>query len=286
MDSYNFSKDCKAIRTLMNLGQVDFAKQLGVSFSAINRIENNHHEALIDTKEKVYAFGYKNKVKNLFFNKVKTSLYLDNYKNILFHGTDREIEGNLDLKHSRDKIDFGKGFYLGESYESTRNFVSYKEDNVSVYIFKFDLSNLNVVTFDVSIDWALAISYYRGMLDEYKENAKLQQIIKQVESADVIIAPIADNTIFDLVNEFARGDITDVQLANALSASFIGKQFVFKSIKALRALTFVDRLYVAKNEIADAKKARREQMDIGVSKADLSKKEHRREGKYIEELLK
>lgn len=214
------------------------------------------------------------------------SMYLDSYKNLLFHGTNQEICNSLDLKHSRSKIDFGPGFYLGESYESTRNFVSYRSRNVSVYVYKHDLSNLKVMTFDVSIEWALAISYYRGMLDEYKNSQKLQKIITQVENADVIIAPIADNTIFDLVNEFARGDITDIQLANALSSSFIGKQYVYRTVKALKSLMFIDRLYIPEKEIMDAKHARDEQTEIGYNKAALSKNEHRREGKYIEELLK
>ena len=155
----------------MGMSQEDFANEIGVSFSAINRIENSHHEALNDTKEKVYSFGYKNRTKNLFFNKVKVALYIDNYNDLLFHGTDETINDELDLKHSRDKIDFGVGFYLGESYESTRNFVSYKS-NVSVYVFKYNFSDLKVAKFDVSIDWALAISYYRGMLDEYKNSQK------------------------------------------------------------------------------------------------------------------
>lgn len=285
MNNYDFAKDCRAIRTIMDMTQSDFAKAIGVSFSAINRIENRQHEALKDTKEKIYSFAYKNKIKNIFFNQVKVSMYLDKYKELLYHGTDEEIDGELDLKHSREKIDFGVGFYLGQSYESTRNFVSYK-DHVSVYLFSYDFKGLSVVNFDVSLDWALAISYYRGMLDEYKNKERLKQIIQRIESCDVVIAPIADNTIFDLVNEFARGDITDVQLSNALSASFIGKQIICKSKKALKALTFVDRLYVPSNEIEDAKKEKNNQMDIGISKASLSKKEFRHKGKYIEEILK
>mgnify|MGYP003316014612 CR=1 FL=1 len=284
MKSYNIAKDCKAIRTMLKMSQTDFAKEIGVSFSTINRIENNRFNPLESTIEKIYSLGYKSQYKNMFINKAKSSVYLDEYKNVLFHGTDVDIDGELDLDHSRDRIDFGKGFYTGETYESTRDFVSYK-NKISVYAFKFDPKNLSILNMDVSLEWALAVSYYRGMLKEYENSKKLHVLIKKIESYDVVVAPIADNAMFDLINQFARGDISDVQLSCGMSASYLGMQYIFRKEKALSHLEFIDRLYVSSKEHEDARKNKNDANDLGSSKAEMCVKEHRHQGRYIEDIL-
>lgn len=55
MKSYNIAKNCNAIRTMLKMSQTDFAKEIGVSFSTINIIENNILNLLESTIEKIYS---------------------------------------------------------------------------------------------------------------------------------------------------------------------------------------------------------------------------------------
>ena len=55
-----------------------------------------------------------------------------------------------------------------------------------------------------------------------------------------------------MMQQFGQGEITDVQAIHALSASRLGKQYVFKSEKAVSRLKEIERLYLSKEE----KKAR------------------------------
>ena len=47
---------------------------------------------------------------------------------------------------------------------------------------------LNTIKFDVNNKWMLAISYFRGWLNDYKENKIISNIIKEIDDADVINA--------------------------------------------------------------------------------------------------
>lgn len=51
----DYSLIIKELRKKMNLSQEEFAKVLGVSFSSINRWENDHHEPTIKSKKKLKA---------------------------------------------------------------------------------------------------------------------------------------------------------------------------------------------------------------------------------------
>lgn len=48
----------------------------------------------------------------------------------------------------------------------------------------------------------MTIAYYRGSLDEYKEHQRVVQLIEQSGDCDYIIAPIADNRMFPIINSF------------------------------------------------------------------------------------
>lgn len=85
-------------------------------------------------------------------------------KNPLFPGFSRYQNINKEISSSqitsensqRDNCDFGKGFYLGETYNQALSFVCEKEKS-SVYSFKYSLSDLKVKRFDCNLEWMLAI---------------------------------------------------------------------------------------------------------------------------------
>lgn len=282
MKSYNIQKDCLLIREMLKMTQMEFADELGVSFATINRIEKGKHNPSFYVLEKIYGYAYEN---NLRINSVISEILSESSKNVFFHGAEYEIEGDIDLDHSDEKIDFGPGFYLGESYKQAASFASNDRDG-SVYVFSLDESKINVIELEVGLDWMLAISYYRETLKEEHRNSKyVKQLIDKLEKADLIIAPIADNSMYDIMVQFAKGDLTDLQASHCLSASYLGKQHVIKKEAVLKYLKFVNRLYLCKQEKIDILQTKIEEDKIAKSKVEASKITYRRQGKYIEELL-
>lgn len=282
MKSYNIQKDCLLIREMLNMSQKEFADAIGVSFATINRIENNKHAPSDFVIERIYDLAYENKIR---INSVISDIFMETSKNIYFHGAKGDIENEVDLFRSEEKIDFGVGFYLGESYKQASSFVSTSKKG-SVYIFNFVHSKLKTLEFGVDVNWMLAICYYRNALKEEHRNSKMvQEIIKKIESADLIIAPIADNSMYDIMNQFANGQLTDIQASHCLSASNLGKQYVIKTDNALKYLKPVARLYLCEKEKKDILLTKLQEDMVSNTKVDASKIKYRRQGKYIEELL-
>ena len=131
----------------------------------------------------------------------------------------------------------------------------------------------------------LMVSYYRGQLNQYKDSKIIKKIIKDASKYDVIVAPIADNNMYEIMNRFARGEITDKQAINALSASHLGKQYVLKTEKACKSALIVNRLYLCKSEREDVEKERKGKSIMSFDNAKVTIEKYRRVGKYIEELL-
>ena len=282
---YDVRNDILAISKILNLTLSQLSNHLGVARSTITRIVNEESYPSETFLEAFYSFAYNNHIKSIHLNELKVRYAQEKYGNILFHGAKKPIEGVIDLNHSRSDIDIGVGFYLGESYEQSSSYI-FPFKNSSVYIFSTNgFEKLKVVEFSVSLEWMLMVSFYRGQLDEYKESNIVNEIIKKVESADVVIAPIADNDMYEIMMRFARGDITDLQASASLSASDLGKQFVLKSKKAIESVKMVDRLYLCKQERNDIETVRREKALTAKKTAKELIESLRRKGKYIEELL-
>ena len=225
----NVSKELLVIRELLNLTQEELSKKLDVSFETINRWELEKHDVETRNVEKIYNFAYSN---GIFLNSIYEQLLIEEYNHnhikVLFHGCKLDcLSFPIDLNHSKATNDFGKGFYLGENFKQASTYIS-NSSNSNVYVFSLDTKDLNIYKFDVTIEWMIAIAYYRGGLNKYSSSKYLQSIIKEIEKKDVIIAPISDNKMFDIIAEFTRGEITDLQCEHALAATNLGNQYVLR----------------------------------------------------------
>lgn len=58
----DYAKLLKHIRETLILSQTDLAKELGVSFATVNRIENNQHRPTYSTQRKIMEFCKKHKI--------------------------------------------------------------------------------------------------------------------------------------------------------------------------------------------------------------------------------
>lgn len=284
MKTYSIVKDLKTIRKYYALSQEEFALQTGLSRSNIARYELGKVIPSNNSLEKIYSYPY---IKNLHLNEIKSMMMKDDRKEriLLFHGAKYELK-NIEPNHLVGLKDFGSGFYLADSYDAASTWVSeYNEGSVYAFYLK-DREKLKTMEFGVCIEWMYAILYYRGALTKYELSDKVKQLINQIENSDIIIAPIADNAMYDIIKQFEQSMISDVQCLNALSATNLGLQYVLKSQKSVDSLTFIEHLYLCEKEKTDLINQKREKSNVGRDKAKLAIQQHVREGKYCHELFK
>ncbi|MDO5302297.1 MAG: DUF3990 domain-containing protein [Clostridia bacterium] len=282
---YNFSEDLKSIREVLGISQGELADKIGVEQVTISRSEAEKTEPSTKLLESVYSFAFSKKVR---INRLKEMLWRDNLKEnekLLFHGAKSEIIGEIDINKGRNNNDFGRGFYTGESYEQAISFVS-GFDNSSVYYIRFDDSDLKCKRYRVDQDWMLTIAYYRGALSEYENHPTIQELVAQSQDCDYIIAPIADNRMFQIINSFIDGELTDEQCKHCLATTNLGMQYVFTSDKAVSQSKLIERCYISDNERTYYKNIRVEESTLGADKVKLARKQYRGKGLYIDEILK
>ena len=282
--NYNFSEDLKSIREILGLSQSELAEKIGVEQATISRNEVGKTEPSSKLLESVYSYAFAKKIK---INKLKEMLWRDDLginEKLLFHGAKSEIDGAIDIHRGRQNNDFGQGFYTGESYEQAISFVS-GFDNSSVYYLSFRDKNLKCKRYEVNQEWMMTIAYYRGTLDEYMNHPTIKELVEKSRNCDYIIAPIADNRMFQIINSFIAGDLTDEQCKHCLAATNLGMQYIFISEKAVSQVKMIERCYISQNEREYYKNVRLEESRLGEDKVKLAKKQYRGQGRYIDEIL-
>lgn len=283
----NVSKEIILICEVLGLTETELGSLLGVSYETINNWKHDRRNIDKLNIDKLYSFAYK---KGIRFNRIYEQLIKEDYEDtddvILFHGARKELKLPIDFtKFSEMNNDFGKGFYLGENYIQALNSISMFNTN-AILAFNLNLKGLKVYKFNVDDVWMIAIAYFRGWLSDYENHEYITNLLKQIEDSDVIIAPIADNRMFDIISEFAEVEITDEQCRHALSSTNLGYQYVLKSEEALKACTFIQEMFVCGAEKKDCANSRIEQTNVSLQKVKMARIEYKNKGKYIEELLK
>ena len=246
--NYKIDEDVKLIRELLNLSQEQFAQKIGVDPITVARWETGKMDTKESNIEKIYTFAFNN---NIFINEIKAQLYYEDLTNenklVLCHGAKNIIEGNIDIEHSKNNNDFAKGFYCCESFEQSSLFVS-GFDTSSVYILSFNPQNLSSIEYKVNQEWMLTIAYFRGRLNSYDDHPVIKNLINKLENIDYLVAPIADNRMFRIIDSFIEGEITDEQCIHCLAATNLGFQYVFKTERALSHVKIFERCYLCSKE--------------------------------------
>lgn len=148
----------------------------------------------------------------------------------LYHGSYLEIS-KPDLKHSRDNVDFGRGFYTTPIYEQAVKWCGKfirrgKEGVVSRYLFdEKNKHNLKMLQFDsYSEEWLdFVLNCRRG--EDYTDY-------------DIVIGGVANDKVFNTVELFFDGLIDKKEAIKRLRYEKPNLQICFRSEKALDCLIF------------------------------------------------
>lgn len=150
----------------------------------------------------------------------------------LYHGSNIIIE-QIDLSKCRPYKDFGQGFYLTAIKEQAeqmarRTSAIYGGEPI-VMEFEFDesaLSFLSVKMFkDPSEEWALFV-----MANRSRKN------VQPTHDFDIVIGPVADDTIATLFRNFDDGIIDLPMLVQGLKYKKVSSQYLFHSAEAIKYL--------------------------------------------------
>ncbi len=282
------SKEIKVICETLKLSETELAKELGTSYESVNNWKNNRNIIDVFNLEKLYSYAFSKGIK---FNNIYEQFYKEDFGNnnsvVLFHGAKKAFSMPINfLLNSKKRNDFGVGFYLGETFEQAANYISFLENVSNVYCFRLDLKGLKTYKFDMDTEWMIAIAYFRGWIEEYKDHNCIKNILNKVNDCDVIIAPIADNRMFDIIAEFIEGNITDEQCKHSLAATNLGFQYVLKTDKAVKNTSFIKEMFVCKKEKEKCIQSRISLTDNGLQKVKMARIEYKGKGKYFEEILK
>ena len=278
---YNVSNDLKFISSFLSITYDRLANLMDIPFETISRIVNESLYPSDDLLEKIYSFIFDKGIK---LNQIKVEAYKRKHNVLLFHGSKSIVVGKPSFEYSRKNVDFGVGFYLGDNYEQSLEFISQTKQG-NLYVFSCDYKGLKILELDVSLDWMLYIAYCRQRLEEYSDTAKYQSIKDMLNDYDVVIAPIADNRMFTTIDDFVNSAISSKQAMHALKDLSLGKQIVFKTKKALKRLKMLETLYVCKKEKALAKEKKIQKIFDSESYIVNAYKTYKRQGLYIEEIF-
>ena len=278
---FDIRKDLSIIKAELDISNNDLAEALNISISSFSKLINGKEIPSLETLERVYSFASNN---NIDLNKVKLT-YLEPFKPLYFHGSKDGITGLLSLDKSSIRNDFGKGFYLGDNYEQSLDFIANSHEG-SIYVFNAKLNNLNIISYEVDSTWMLTILLNRGMLEKYSDTKLYKQLKSKVDSADVVIAPIADNRMYTIMRLFSENLMPLRKAYNLLAKLNVGNQYVFKTQKSLDALKEIDHLFVSKIEKQQSYSRKIIEEQESIKRLEEDKTKFDPNDKYIEELFK
>lgn len=153
---------------------------------------------------------------------------------ILYHGSNVAID-KIDLAKCRPYKDFGKGFYLTDIRRQAERMaartVKMFHGELTLTSFEFDLNSavkqgLKIKIFDSpDEEWAGFVIANRDI-----------NVMQPCHDFDIVIGPVADDTIARLLRMFTENFISEQQLVKELTFSEVTSQYFFHTEAAINML--------------------------------------------------
>ena len=154
---------------------------------------------------------------------------------LVYHGSDTIVDAPKILVAKRP-LDFGDGFYVTTNEEQARKWaikVAYRNAGGSKYINKYEFDEVaaqketKVICFSYAdVKWLDFICANRQGLETGKY--------------DIVIGPVADDTVYRVVVEYENGDIDKDLALKKLKTERLCDQILFHTEKALKYLRYVE----------------------------------------------
>lgn len=278
----------KKIRQYTGLSQTEMADKIGVRYATINRWENGHSQPTRLAKDGVLSLceALDVPVYDMIMERINreiSSIEIGEGRTLLYHGSKSGLSGDI-APISRERCDFGRGFYMGTTPEQPLTLICDFEKS-KLYAISIDTRELDTIEIPADIDWTMTVAYHRGRMEKIKGSNLYNKYSAMTEDKDMAIGCIADDRMFYVIDNFFLGNITDVALINSLSALRLGKQYVALTQKACDAIKVEKEIRLSYLEKKVLRKVSEYNRLKGVELANEICKTYRREGKYYDEIL-
>ena len=91
--------------------------------------------------------------------------------------------------------------------------------------------------------------------------------------------------MFEIIDQFIDGELTDVQCQHCLSATNLGTQYVFRTQEAMRQVQLLEHCFLSDTEKYWYMQLKQDNYAVNRDKVKVARKQYRNQGKYIEEIL-
>ncbi len=241
MDNIKISFN-EIIRKVINdfdISREELSNVLGCDVSTVSNYMNYKTAVSIDKAVALKAYLEKYFDVDIYDRYI---YFVDN--GFYFHGSRQGIKGKISPNYvlSRKTTDFGRGFYLGETFKQSSTFVSdEKSGDDLIYKFKLDLDNLKVRVLN-DVEWVLFVGFNRGKIERNSKNRKIILMMESILSKgyDVIMGKIADDKMSINMEEFFSNRLTYGQILKCITQLKIGDQYCLKTQKACDSLELVN----------------------------------------------
>lgn len=198
------------IRSALQWSQSKLADEIGVSFATVNRWENEKSTPIVLHRRKCLRFAKKihitlaEIIHDAIIGDAAEISAMHPDKMILYHGSNRHSGENKPA--SRDRCDFGAGFYMGTDPLQPLTLICDYEQSV-FYILSVDLHSLKTLDVPADIEWAMLVAYHRGRMEAARGTKFFQKYQELDKDYDMVIGSIANDRMFYVLDSFFEGTI-------------------------------------------------------------------------------
>ncbi|MGL5085998.1 MAG: DUF3990 domain-containing protein [Clostridium sp.] len=143
---------------------------------------------------------------------------------MLYHASGEEVEFP-EIRKSRYTKDFSWGFYCTNNREQAKKWAKRNREYATINIYNYkENKELRILKFqEMSDEWLDFIAECRkGLIHDY----------------DIVEGPMADDTVWNFVNDFLIGEITRSVFWELAKFKYPTHQISFHTLKALDCLNF------------------------------------------------
>lgn len=150
----------------------------------------------------------------------------------VYHGSDTVVQ-KPKILHSKRRMDFGSGFYTTQSRTQAEKWarsVRRRRDSPEAFVTEFDYEEkpgMNVLIFD-------------GPFAEWFDFIIRNRKGTFTHDYDIIIGPVADDSVYDTLFLFESGYITREEAIRKLNSAKLDGQILFHTDKSLECITYID----------------------------------------------
>ena len=202
---------------------------------------------------------------------------------ILYHGSRTGIMGQI-RPISRNRCDFGTGFYMGEHKEQAAGLVL-NEEHPKLYTLRLSILDDAKILYLNNRDWLYAVLANRRNARKFNELETAKKWRRIVNEYDIVVGKIADDKMNDAIKEFVRNALTDKALYGCLQYVDYGNQYVAKTGHMCSQIEILDEMPVNEHTFPDlAEQMERLRLSAyGVVAGEREK--HLRDGLFLSEIV-